>query len=67
MSKLTLGALKERADFVVSGELLTAISGGTENACHDGGSRRPSAEDVREGPRTHPADGTYVEKPRRVK
>ena len=67
MSKLTLDALKERAEAIVSEDLLITISGGTENACHDGGSRRPSAEDVREGPRTHPADGTYVEKPRRVK
>lgn len=41
MSKLTLDALKERADFVVSGELLTAISGGMENACHDGPERHP--------------------------
>ncbi|MCF6351095.1 MAG: hypothetical protein L3J23_08740 [Flavobacteriaceae bacterium] len=33
--KLTLDALKERADAVASEELLLTISGGTENACHD--------------------------------
>ncbi len=33
--KLTLDALKERADAVASEELLNSISGGTENACHD--------------------------------
>ena len=33
--KLTLDALKERADAVASEELLATISGGTENACHD--------------------------------
>ena len=32
--KLTLEALKERADAVASEELLATISGGTENACH---------------------------------
>lgn len=34
--KLTMDALKERADAVASEELLLTISGGTENACHDG-------------------------------
>lgn len=33
--KLTLDALKERADAVASEELLLTITGGTENACHD--------------------------------
>ena len=33
--KLTLDALKERADAVASEELLSTISGGLENACHD--------------------------------
>ena len=37
MSKLSLDALKERAEAVASEELLSTISGGTENACHDGG------------------------------
>lgn len=38
MSKLTLDALKERAENVASEELLGAISGGqmVEEACHDG-------------------------------
>jgi len=35
MSKLSLDALKERAEAVASEELLNSISGGTENACHD--------------------------------
>lgn len=35
MSKLTLDALKERAETVATDELLLSISGGTENACHD--------------------------------
>ena len=36
MSKLSLDALKERAEATASNELLATISGGTENACHDG-------------------------------
>lgn len=35
MSKLSLDALKKRAEAVASEELLATISGGTENACHD--------------------------------
>ena len=35
MSKLTLDALKSRAEATASNELLATISGGTENACHD--------------------------------
>jgi hypothetical protein len=35
MSKLSLEALKERAEAVASEELLNSISGGTENSCHD--------------------------------
>ncbi len=38
MSKLSLDALKERAEATASTELMAAISGGLENACHDGGS-----------------------------
>jgi hypothetical protein len=34
--KLSLEALKERAEATASNELLETISGGTENACHDG-------------------------------
>ena len=67
MSKLTLDALKERADFVVSGELLTAISGGTENACHDSSSGSgnpcdPPNNDV-ECEAQEVADALYVRKP----
>ena len=40
--KLTLDALKERADAVASEELLLTISGGTENACHDECENNPS-------------------------
>lgn len=36
MSKLTLEALQQRADLVATEDLLKSISGGTENACHDG-------------------------------
>ena len=35
MSKLSLEALKERAEAVASVDLLNSISGGTENDCHD--------------------------------
>ncbi len=37
MSKLSLEAFKERAEATASNELLAAITGGNENACHDGG------------------------------
>lgn len=57
MSKLTLDALKERAEAVTSIELLNSISGGTEKACHVGGTRE--TRDDRE------KDGTYV-KPIRI-
>ena len=33
--KLSLDALKERAEATASNELLATITGGTENACHD--------------------------------
>jgi hypothetical protein len=33
--KLSLEALKERAESVATNELLESISGGVENACHD--------------------------------
>jgi len=35
MSKLSLEALKLRAEAVASEELLASISGGTNNDCHD--------------------------------
>lgn len=35
MKKLSLDALKERAEAVASEELLGTISGGRQNACHD--------------------------------
>ena len=35
MSKLSLDALRERAEATASEDLLATISGGTENACHD--------------------------------
>ena len=52
--KLSLDALKERAKATASTELLATINGGTENSCHN--SNTPV--------RTHPADATYVPKPR---
>ncbi|UPT71839.1 MAG: hypothetical protein M0D53_05925 [Flavobacterium sp. JAD_PAG50586_2] len=33
--KLSLDALKERAEATASNDLLTEISGGLDNACHD--------------------------------
>jgi hypothetical protein len=36
--KLSLDALKNRAEAVASEELLDSISGGVQEACHDGGS-----------------------------
>lgn len=35
MNKLSLDALKERAEAVATEDLLLTISGGTENSCHD--------------------------------
>ena len=35
MSKLSLDALKERAEEIANEELLAKINGGVENACHD--------------------------------
>ena len=37
MSKLSLDALKERANAIASEELMASINGGTENSCHNGG------------------------------
>lgn len=37
MSKLSLDALKERAETTASNELLATISGGVQNACHNEG------------------------------
>jgi len=66
MSKLTLNALKQRADSVVSGELLTAISGGMQNACHDSsGSGNPcdTPNDDPECEAQEVRDALYVRKP----
>ena len=35
--KLSLDALKERAEATASTELLASINGGVDNACHDSG------------------------------
>lgn len=40
--KLSLEALKERAEATASTELLSTISGGTENACHDAAPSAPA-------------------------
>ena len=53
--KLSLDALKERAEATASTELLATISGGLDNACHD-----TTSQPVH----THAADATYVPKPR---
>jgi hypothetical protein len=34
MNKLSLNALKERAEVIASAELLSTINGGLENSCH---------------------------------
>ncbi|WP_339708564.1 hypothetical protein [uncultured Kriegella sp.] len=44
MSKLSLDALKQRAEAVASDELLNTISGGLENACHG---RKGGASDIK--------------------
>lgn len=54
MNKLSFEALKNRAEAVVSEQLLNSISGGTENSCHPG----PRYEDLEEP--TVPADNTRV-------
>lgn len=35
MTKLSLDALKQKAEAIASEDLLATISGGTQNACHD--------------------------------
>lgn len=37
MKKLSLEALKQRAEAIASEDLLKTISGGTENSCHNQG------------------------------
>ena len=64
MSKLSLDALKERAEAVVSQELLNSISGGTENACHDGNNDPCDGSDDPRCDTVKAQDGTYVAKPR---
>lgn len=59
MSKLTLDALKERANGVVSSELLSMISGGLENDCHP----EPTVPDEK-GEAGHAIDGTYQRVPK---
>ena len=52
-SRLSISALKERAGDIASEELLSKISGGTANACHDDnndpcdGSNDPRCETVK--------------------
>jgi hypothetical protein len=42
MSKLSLDALKERAEAIASEELMASINGGTENSCHNGTPSTPA-------------------------
>jgi hypothetical protein len=56
MSKLSLEALKERAEAVASQDLLNSICGGTQNACHDTNS-------YKETPPTREIDNTSVRVP----
>jgi len=43
--KLSLDALKERAEATASMDLLATISGGTDNACHDAIENAPGYQD----------------------
>jgi hypothetical protein len=45
MSKLSFEALAKKAEAVVSEELLTTISGGIQDICHDGGGLDTSGEE----------------------
>jgi hypothetical protein len=42
MSKLSLDALKERAEAIASEELMASINGGTQNSCHNGTPSTPA-------------------------
>ena len=46
MKKLSLDALKERAEATASTELLATINGGTANACHDAPKKAPKKKEV---------------------
>lgn len=51
MIKLSLDALKQRAEAIASEDLLMTISGGTENACHDSADTScAGCEEVLKGP-----------------
>jgi|GEM_PF-2857017 len=54
MSKLSLDALKERAEATASTELLATISGGLENACHDVQTQEPIPQTVKDNIPTWP-------------
>ena len=54
MSKLSLDALKERAEATASTELLATITGGTENACHDVQTQKPIPQTVKDNIPTWP-------------
>lgn len=47
ISKLTLDALKKRTNAVASEDLLSQISGGTDNDCHDE-AEHPTNETVKD-------------------
>jgi hypothetical protein len=58
MSKLSLDALKMRAEAVASEDLLMAISGGTENSCHDSSAdTKPDTIDYTGNPLVDPIIG----------
>ncbi|MEG2078413.1 hypothetical protein [Chryseobacterium sp.] len=50
MNKLSLDALKQRAEAVASEDVLATISGGLENSCHD--APRSLEQDVKNLPST---------------
>lgn len=52
--KLSLDALKERAEGVASEELLQSISGGLEEACHDVQTSEPVPTTVKDNIPTWP-------------
>jgi hypothetical protein len=54
--KLSLDALKDRAEATASMDLLATISGGTDNVCHDAAPAAPAPTVVAPAP---PGGGTW--------
>jgi hypothetical protein len=58
--KLSLAALKERAEATASNELLETITGGNENACHDGGKTVTVNIEIEPAPKGTYTNGTIT-------